>query len=276
MMIKDFFASITLSNEYDNLKNRPFLKILAYQLVLSLVFGLLTSAAIENKYKDIILMLPKYYDSRFPEFSIKDSKLQLSQSEKTVIEENNVALIFDTSQNVSSSQLLKYKQGIVFSQDNFMVKTSANHTLTLSYKQFNLEGANKKTARDFIGAIPSMMIIFTVVVLVLLLIVNLFMELFFALIFKAISRLWKKNFTFLQTFKISTYTATASAVAILLLALVFGDRFAVSKYLFAYYLMPLYLIIVIRREGIVGRKSNKQASVNKNADNKKTVKKKKK
>lgn len=253
-MIKDFIASIVNINEYHRLKNKSLWKVLLYLTVISLLFGLVFSGSIQSRYNKILLMIPESYDTKVPEFKIENGELKLPNESKTIIEKDKGAIIFDVS---GDSSLDKYEYGLLFSKDRFFIKTSKWKEDTRNWSDFNLEGFDKATVRQMLGSIPVILAFVTISLMIGLLIINLISSLLIAAALMLAKKLWKKDVTFSQLFKMAAHSMTLPSVLIVILSIVLGERIGLTKYYYTYYLAVIYILIALRRGEVKTKKVSK-------------------
>jgi fluoride ion exporter CrcB/FEX len=253
-MIRDFIASIVNINEYHRLKNKSAWKVLLYLTVISLLFGLIFSGTIQSRYNKILLMIPENYDTKVPEFIIEKGELKLPGETKTIIEQDKGAMIFDVS---GESSLDKYEYGLLFLKDRYVIKTSKWKEDTRYWNDFNLEGFDKATVRQMLGSIPLILALVTSFLMIGLLIVNLVSSLLIAIALMLARKLWKKDVTFSQLFKMAAHSMTLPSVLIVILSIILGDRIGLTKYYYTYYLAVIYVLIALRRGEIKTKKASK-------------------
>lgn len=266
-MVKDFITSIFKINDYKNFKERPWWKPVIYIAMISLFFGLVFSGGVQNIYSKILLLVPENYDSKVPNFVIENNEMKLDTKEKVVIAENGVALIFDSSETADGKVLESYKKGAAFLKDRIVIKTARGIETTRYWKDFNFGRLDKETVRGYLGAIPSLMLMITIASVVGFFGLNLIIALFSSLVFIVIKRLWKKRIKFSEMLRLAIYSTTLPTVLIALVCAIFGDRISFSRYFYAYYLAPIYLLIYVGREEIAQNKAIRP--VNKSLKNKK-------
>lgn len=271
-MLNDLIISIIHPKQYKKLTDKPLWKSLLYVAFISFLSAIIITGTFQNKYKDFIMMIPENYDSKVPNFTIKDNQLQLENNEKTVIEKNKVAFIFDTSKTASASALDKYKQGIIFSQDNFIIKSSKYQQATISYKSLNLEGMDKKSLRNSLGSIPTLALIASLGFMVFFIFLNIFVIFIFSIVFFAVNKFWKAKLRYIEVFKFSTYSINLSIILITLAVILLNNILSITNYGYAYYIMPIYLFIAIRFYKISSSRANNMVKqTNKNVPAKKTA-----
>jgi hypothetical protein len=246
-MIRDFVASITKVNEYHRLKNKSIWKVFLYLFVISLMFGLIFSSSIVNRYSKILLIIPENYDTNIPEFKIENSQLKLLSEQKALIEKDKGVLILDTTDSYNESSLEKYDYGALFLKDRFIVKLSKGKVTTKYWTDIDFEGYDKAKVREMIASIPSLIMIFSVACILGLFFICIINSLLISLALLVAKRLWKSEVTFVQLFKMSIHSMTLPIVLIAVLSTVLGDRIAITKYYFIFYSAGVYLLIALRR-----------------------------
>lgn len=245
-MINDLIICIIHPKQYKKLTDKPLWKSLLYVVLLSFLSAIIITSAFQNKYKDFIMMIPENYDSKVPNFTIKDNQLQLENNEKVVIEKNNVAFIFDTSKTASASALDKYKQGIIFLENSFVIKSSKYQKSTMFYKNLNLEGTDKKNFRNNLGSIPTLAIEANIGFIIFFILLNILVIFIFSIIFFGVNKFWKAKLRYVEIFKFSTYSITLSIILITLASILLNNILSLTNYGYAYYIMPIYLFIAVR------------------------------
>jgi hypothetical protein len=244
-MIDDFKKSIFNIKDYIKFKEKPLWKVIVYILVLSVIFGFIFANGIQSKYREFLVIIPESYDEKVPEFSIKDGELKLDKSDKIIIEKNEIALIFDITDSENKNDIDKYKQGIVFLKDRFILKTSKNSEISKTWNELNIQTLNKETLRGYLGFIPSYIIMFTLLTMVAFFINNIFIATFLALVFKVAIAMKKKGLSFLAIFKMSTYSLTIPIVLIAIASTFLSSILKITQYYYAYYISAIFLIIAL-------------------------------
>jgi hypothetical protein len=246
-MIRDFIASIGKVNEYHKLKNKPMWKVVVYLLLISLLFGLVFSSSFQNRYSKILLIVAENYDTKVPEFRIENSQLKTIDDQKVLIEKDKGAIIFDTVEGASENSLEKYDYGVLILKDKFIIKTSKHSIMTKSWNQFNFEGYDKPTVREMIGSFPMIMLMLTILTVVGLFFIGIINSLFISLALLLAKKLWNVDSTYLQIFKMSIYSMTLPMILIAVLSVLVGDRIALTKYYYLFYISVIYLFIALKR-----------------------------
>lgn len=266
-MLRDFIDSIKSISAYEDFKQKKLGKVLVYLLVISLVTGIIVTTAIENRYKEILFLLPESYDNKFPNFTIDEGILTTENNEKIVIEKGNTAIIFDTSSSPDENSLTKYKKGALLLRDKFLIKTSKFGRTEKKWSDFSITALNKEKGREYLGAVPSLLILFTAFFIIGLLLINIVSSLFISLVFTLVKRFWKKKLTFLEVFKMTVHSLTLPMTLLALGNIFLGDLITMEKALYVYYISGVYLIIAIGRTDLPKRvKPTEKGQANKAAN----------
>jgi hypothetical protein len=244
-MIDDFKKSIFNVKDYIKFKEKPLWKVIVYILVLSVIFGFIFANGIQSKYREFLVIIPESYDEKVPEFLIKDGELKLDKSDKVIIEKNEIALIFDITDSENKNDIDKYKQGIVFLKDRFILKTSKNSEFSKTWNELNIQSLDKQTLRGYLGFIPSYIIMFTLFTILAFFINNLFISAFLALVFKVTIAMKKKVLSFLTIFKMSLYSLTTPIILIAIASNFLSSILKITQYYYAYYVSAIFLIIAL-------------------------------
>jgi maltodextrin utilization protein YvdJ len=260
-MLRDFINSIKSISAYEEFKKKKLTKVLLYLLIFSLFTGFFFASAFQTRYSEIITLIPENYDSKFPDFKIENGELTTDKSEKVVIEKNKVAIIFDTSSSADENALYEYKKGALLLKDRVVIKTSRFGKMEKKWIDIINGNLNKEKVREYLGIIPSMLVLLTVFSMVGLVLLNVILSLFIALIFTLVKRFWKKKLSFSEVFKMTVHSLTLPMVLIALGSSFIGDILTMRHYYYAYYLSPIYLMIAIGRTDLpkrVGKPNKKQ------------------
>jgi hypothetical protein len=270
-MLRDFVDSIKSISEYQRFKQKKLTKVLLYLLVLSLLTGIIITSTLQNRYREILFLLPESYDSKFPNFKIEKGILTTDSNEPLVIEKDKVAIIFDTSTSADETSLNKYKKGVLLLRDKFLIKTSKWGRIEKKWSDFNTDNLDKEKGRGFLAAIPGMIIFLNVFIIVGLLLMNILISVFIAFIFTMIKKYWKKKLTFSEVYKMTVYSFTLPMVLLAVGTIFLGERISLKNYFYVYYLSCVYLILAVGRTDLPRKITS---SEKKNVD--KTIKKSKK
>jgi hypothetical protein len=249
-MLRDLVDSIKSIEAYDRFKEKKLIRVLLYLLVISLAAGFIITTSLQNRYKEIVFLLPEYYDSKFPNFRLEEGILTTDNNEKVVIEKDKVAIIFDTSSSADENSLSTYKKGALLLKDRFYIKTSKYGRIEKKWTDLGIGNLDKEKARDYLGVIPSLIVSFTIFFILGLLFINIVSTLFIALVFTLLKRFWKKKLSYIEVFKMTVHSLTLPMVLITAGNILLGDGLTVDKYLYAYYIAGVYLIVAIGRTGL--------------------------
>jgi hypothetical protein len=246
-MLKDIIDSIKSISAYERFKQKKLARVIIYLLVISLAAGFIITAAFQSRYREILTLVPKSYDSKFPNFTIENGILSTENNEPVVIEEGKVAIIFDTSASADENSLGQYKKGVLFLRDKVLIKTSRWGKLERSWNSLYIDYLDKEKGRELLGTIPGMIIGFNILVIFGLIFINIFSSLFIAFVFYLIKRFWKKKLTFSEVYKMTVHALTLPMVLLALGSIVLGERLSVSNYTYVFYIAGAYLILAIGR-----------------------------
>jgi hypothetical protein len=246
-MVRDFAVSITRLQDYVKLKDNPLWKVILYLLILSLVFGSLVSVSTVNRYTRLLTLIAETYDAEIPDFTIENGRMVLKENERVVIERDNRVLIFDSGINKDESELNIYKQGMLFLEEEFVIKISQNNYITRRWTEFFASKTDKSELRNSLGMIPGLLIVATVGMNLFFLLSNVLISIFVTGAVLLLKRLWSRKIKLLEAYKISVYSLTLPIVLIACSSIIIGDFMTLSRYFYFYYISVLYIIFVLKQ-----------------------------
>jgi hypothetical protein len=240
-MLDDFISSIISFKAYGRLKNNRLWKVILYLVLISFICALFILGSIQKSFGNILLVAAENYDERVPDFIIEDGKLRLKEGAGTIIDKKGTVLIFDDSGKMDENTLRQYKQGAAFFEDRVVIRLSRRREIVSYWRDLDLDGTDKVAARDYLGMVPSFFIMLTIFFILGLILINFIFTIVIALTFYLICRILKRDFNYLQLFKMTVYTLTLPMLLLTLMVIIFGVGLQLNRYVYPYYLSPIYL-----------------------------------
>lgn len=105
-------------------------KAVVYLLLIALVLAVITFIPAVNDYNKIIDELVANFDSKIPDFTLSNGKLEVSGNMPIIIDNGGVNIIIDTSPNAEEEILDHYDTVLLITSDKIIQKNYVDKTVT--------------------------------------------------------------------------------------------------------------------------------------------------
>ncbi len=217
-------------------------KAVVYLLLITLVLGVITLIPTVHEYNKVVDGLIANFDSKIPDFSFANGKLEVSGKMPIIIDDGGATIIIDTTPNAEESILDVYDSVMLITSDRIIQKNYVNKRVT---ELNTLQGV--VLTRDSVKQILPLMkalIIFIFIFGGIFFICGKFISaLFISLIGLIINSARKTNLSYRSIFKISVYSLTLPLFLCTLLSLL--------PVRIPYLWIPFYVIAAVYVYGVI-------------------------
>ncbi len=127
---KRLYYSISGFGKYRYFLSQSTGKAVVYLLLIAIVIGIVTLIPAVNEYNNVIDEMNANFDSKVPDFSFSNGKLEVSGNMPIVFDDNGSAVVIDTSPDAEEKILSSYDNVMLITSDKIIQKNYVNKRIT--------------------------------------------------------------------------------------------------------------------------------------------------